>query len=77
MKAVQVVFDEETLRIADRAARQAKVNRSELIREAVRLYAARKHEIELEAAHRRGYERTPVRAGEFDALTKGQAWPEK
>jgi len=37
-KAVQIMLNDETLRAADREARRAKVNRSELFRRALAVY---------------------------------------
>jgi metal-responsive CopG/Arc/MetJ family transcriptional regulator len=75
-KIIQVVMDEETLRQADREAKRARVNRSELIRRAVAHYAAARRRRALEERHRAGYERTPVEPGELDVFAEEQAWPE-
>ncbi|MBI3206171.1 MAG: ribbon-helix-helix protein, CopG family [Myxococcales bacterium] len=77
MKTIQVVVDARTLKLADREARSAGVNRSALIRRAVAFYATKRAEAELAARHRAGYERKPVAPGEFDAWDAVQAWPEK
>lgn len=76
MKTIQVVLDDKTLRVADRAAQREKVNRSALIRKAIVLYAARQHELELERQHRAGYKALPVRPAEFDGWGAVQWWPE-
>jgi len=75
MKAIQVVLDEQTLRDADREARRANVNRSELVRRAVRLYVQHERTRELEAKHRAGYARHPERAEEFGGFEA--VWPEE
>ncbi len=77
VKTIQVVMDDKTLRVADREARSAGLNRSALIRRAVAFYSAKRAEAELEARHRAGYQRKPVAPGEFDAWDSVQAWPEK
>lgn len=77
MKTIQVVLDEKTLKVADRAAKRAKLNRSALIRNAITFYAARQREIALERQHRAGYEATPVAPGEFIGWGAAQAWPEE
>jgi metal-responsive CopG/Arc/MetJ family transcriptional regulator len=77
MKTIQVVLDEALLKEADHEARRANMNRSALIREALAYYLERSRQVELEARHRRGYERKPVLPGEFDAWDAVQAWPEK
>jgi metal-responsive CopG/Arc/MetJ family transcriptional regulator len=76
MKVVQIVMDEKTLRAADRAAKRAGMNRSQLVREAVRAYLARSSEKLLDERHRRAYEKSPVAPGEFDVWESEQAWPE-
>lgn len=73
---IQVVMDERTLRQADRAARRAGINRSRLIREAVRAHLAGLRERELDERHRRAYEEHPVQPGEFDIFEKEQVWPD-
>lgn len=74
-KAVQIVLDTETLRSADRAARLAKVNRSELFRRALAAYLEQIRVRGLEERHRAGYARHPERASEFGGFEG--AWPEK
>jgi metal-responsive CopG/Arc/MetJ family transcriptional regulator len=75
MKTIQVVVDAETLRAADREARRAKVNRSELFRRAVRLYLQRARARVLEDKHRAGYERHPEGADEFGGVEA--VWPQE
>ena len=77
MKTIQVVLDEQTLAVADKAAKRAKINRSALVRRAIALYAAHERERALEEQHRRGYEQHPVQPGEFDAWDAVRAWPSK
>jgi metal-responsive CopG/Arc/MetJ family transcriptional regulator len=74
-KAVQIVLDDKTLRAADRAARSAKVNRSELFRRALALYLERARIRELEERHRVGYADHPERPDEFAGFEG--AWPEE
>lgn len=77
VKTIQVVLDEATLKAADRAARSEKTNRSALIRKALGYYLAHRKQLELERKHRAGYERLPVKAGEFDVWDQVVAWPEE
>jgi len=77
MKTIQVVIDEPTLRAADRAASRAKINRSDLVRRALRDYVRRQQVAEIERRHRAAYEATPVRPGEFDVWDRLAAWPEE
>jgi len=74
-KAVQIMLDDETLRSADRAARAAKVNRSELFRRALAVYLEQVRIQQLEQRHRTGYLRHPERADEFGRFEG--SWPEK
>jgi len=74
MKTIHVVFDTKLLRAADRAARRAKLNRSALIREALREHLRRLEVRELEERDRKGYHTTPQ---ESDACWESEAaWPE-
>jgi metal-responsive CopG/Arc/MetJ family transcriptional regulator len=75
MQTIQVVLEASLLKLADRAARRAKVNRSALFREALREHLKRLETNERERRDRAGYERTP--ATEFGAWDKGAAWPEE
>ncbi|HVF61559.1 MAG TPA: ribbon-helix-helix protein, CopG family [Thermoanaerobaculia bacterium] len=73
---VQVVLDEELLREADRAARAAQVNLSELVRAALREHLRRLKVLEQEALDRCGYERDPDRAGDVARWERAAAWPD-
>jgi metal-responsive CopG/Arc/MetJ family transcriptional regulator len=59
MQTIQVVIDDDLLRSADRVARRSKVNRSALMREALRDYLKKLHYQELEQRDREGYEKRP------------------
>lgn len=74
-KAVQIVLDDQTLRAADRAARDAKVNRSELFRRALAVYLEQQRIAAMEKRHRAGYAKHPERAAEFGAFE--DAWPDE
>lgn len=75
MKTVQLVLDETLLRAADRQAKRSRVNRSELMRQALREHLKRLRIAELEARDRRGYQDQP--ACEFAALDGVASWPEE
>jgi metal-responsive CopG/Arc/MetJ family transcriptional regulator len=77
METIQVVLDAELLRAADRAAKQAKVNRSVLVRRALRehLRCLKKHE--LEARDRRGYQQWPDDPADAADWERVAAWPER
>ena len=60
MRRVQVVLDENLLKAADHFAHRIKVNRSALMRNALREYLKKFHYQELERLEREGYERFPA-----------------
>jgi metal-responsive CopG/Arc/MetJ family transcriptional regulator len=76
METIQVVLDEDLLRAADRAAKRLDINRSSLIREALRRYLkALQHEL-LERRDREGYERQPDTEPDLSVWEGVTAWPE-
>lgn len=77
MKTIQVVLDEASLRLADREARRAGLNRSALFRKALAYYLERHRILALEDKQRRGYEEKPVVPGEFDVWDGVSEWPER
>lgn len=74
MKTIQIELDERLLRAADRAARRFKVNRSALVRDALRAHLAALASRDRERADRAGYERFPDKDG--GAWDRAAAWPE-
>ena len=76
MRTVQMTLDEELMASVDEAAKKLKTTRSGFTRKALREALDRLTMSELEEKHRRGYEREPVRKGEFDVWEEEQAWPE-
>jgi metal-responsive CopG/Arc/MetJ family transcriptional regulator len=73
---VQIVLDEDLLRLVDRFARRSKMNRSALVRDALKEYLRTLELRELESRDRKGYEQHPERDGEFTIWEKVTAWPE-
>jgi len=76
METIQVVLDTKLLKAADLAAKRQKVNRSVLIRHALREHLKRLRELELEERDRRGYTAQPQREEEFRVWEDAAAWPE-
>ena len=76
MKTVQMTLDEDLVDRVDRAARKLGTSRSAFTRDALKAALMRLRSRELERKHRAGYERHPVKAGEFDAWVDEQAWPD-
>ena len=77
MSTIQVVIEEDLLRSANRVARRLKVNRSALIRDALREHLRRLRLGDLERREREAFERTPDDPAEFAAWDEVAAWPEK
>jgi metal-responsive CopG/Arc/MetJ family transcriptional regulator len=75
MRTIQVVIDEGLLRSADRLARRLKMNRSALIRDALRSHLKGLRLGDLERREREAYERTPDDGAEFAAWDGVAAWP--
>ena len=76
METIQVVLDSKLLRATDKVARRTKVNRSALIREALRAHL-RKLEIQaLEERDRRGYLLKPQDSEDLVWETIS-SWPEE
>ena len=76
MTTIQVVLEESLLQATDRAVRRLKVNRSALIRDALREHLRRLGVLENERRDREGYARRPIAKGEFEAWDKVAAWPD-
>ncbi len=76
MQTIQVVLDEKLLRATDGAAKRHKLNRSELIRQAIQAHLAQLHVTDMERRDRVGYEASPQRVGEYRPWEDTAAWPE-
>lgn len=76
MNTIQVVLDAKLLKAADLAAKRRKVNRSALIREALREHLKQLRMKELEERDRAGYRARPQRVEEFRAWEDIATWPE-
>jgi metal-responsive CopG/Arc/MetJ family transcriptional regulator len=77
METIQLVLDAKLLRAADRAARRAKLNRSALIRDALREHLRRLEIRELEERDRAGYVRLPQAESELLAWDAEAVWPKE
>jgi metal-responsive CopG/Arc/MetJ family transcriptional regulator len=75
METIQVVLDSALLRAADGAAKRARVNRSALVRAALREHLKRLETRELEARDRRGYEEHPGASTGTSDWERVAAWP--
>jgi metal-responsive CopG/Arc/MetJ family transcriptional regulator len=77
METVQVVLGKALLRAADDAARRYRMNRSALIRDALREHLKRLMVQQRERRDRDGYEAHPPRRGELTAWDKVAEWPDE
>ena len=77
METIQVVLDSELLRAANGAAKRSRVNRSALVREALREHLKRLRWREAEARDRRGYRERPHSARDTAAWEREASWPER
>jgi len=75
MATIQVVLDDALLQIADRFAKQQKINRSALIREALRVHLKKLRCQELERQERDAYERQPDDLDEVARWERVADWP--
>jgi metal-responsive CopG/Arc/MetJ family transcriptional regulator len=73
METIQIVIDAKLLQATDKAARKTKLNRSELVRLALREHLHRLETLESEERDRRGYAKFPPAAG--DEWEAEAAWP--
>jgi metal-responsive CopG/Arc/MetJ family transcriptional regulator len=77
METVQVVLGKELVRAADRAARKHRINRSALIRDALREHLKRLAARQRERRDREGYEANPGGRTEFRAWDRVAEWPDE
>jgi metal-responsive CopG/Arc/MetJ family transcriptional regulator len=75
MQTIQIVLDEHLLRATDDAARRVKLNRSALVRQALRDYLDKLRIAELESRDLQGFERLPDTADDLDAWERAATWP--
>lgn len=76
METIQIVLDGELLRATDHAARRARINRSALVRRALREHLKSLEIQELVARERRGYSKRPSRRKEVAIWERVAVWPE-
>lgn len=74
MKTVQMTLEDSLVEDVDRAASDLGTTRSAFTRDALRAALTNLKERELERRHRAGYERHPVKPGEFDGWEDEQVW---
>jgi metal-responsive CopG/Arc/MetJ family transcriptional regulator len=77
MKAIQLMWDEATLREIDRAAKRQKTDRSKFIRGAVEKVLRDMRRAELEEKDLRAYRSRPQKPDEHEPWQQIQAWPDE
>ena len=75
METIQIVIEKELLRATDRAARQRRLHRSALVREALRAHLRRLAVTERERKDRAGY--ASAADTEFSRWDRLTAWPDE
>jgi metal-responsive CopG/Arc/MetJ family transcriptional regulator len=76
MKTVQMTLDEGLIASVDKVVKRLGTTRSGFTRQALKAALREVRMKELEKKHREGYERKPVRRGEFDVWEAEQVWVE-
>ena len=74
MRTVQMTLDDALVQDIDKIVKKLGTTRSAFARDALRAALARVASEEQERRHRRGYERKPVRPGEFSDWEDEQVW---
>lgn len=77
METIQVVLDSKLLRATEAAARRTKLNRSALIREALRAHLKNLATRERELRDRKGYAAGRRESGELCGWEAEAVWPEE
>lgn len=76
MKTVQMTMEPDLIAQIDEAVRKLGTTRSAFTRNALRSALEDLRTQDLEHRHREGYQKHPVRSGEFDEWEAEQVWPE-
>jgi metal-responsive CopG/Arc/MetJ family transcriptional regulator len=77
METIQVVLDSKLLRATEAAARRTKLNRSALIREALRAHLKNLEIQQRELQDRKGYEAGRGDLGDLSGWEAEAIWPEE
>jgi hypothetical protein len=75
METIQIVLETELRIAADKAALRCRLNRSQLVLEALREYLLRLETRAREESDREGYRKSPSVRGEAQAWESEAAWP--
>jgi Arc/MetJ-type ribon-helix-helix transcriptional regulator len=74
-KTRSIRIDESLFKAVDAAARAEFRSRSEVFREALRLWLGRRTLEDKVRRHREGYARQSVKPDEFEPILRAQRWP--
>ncbi|MGI9302183.1 MAG: ribbon-helix-helix domain-containing protein [Gammaproteobacteria bacterium] len=74
MRTVQMTLDDKLIQAVDTAAKRLNQSRSAFTREALTAALAKLRVEPMEEKHRKGYEKHPVRPGEFSDFEDEQVW---
>ncbi len=74
MRTVQMTLEENLIVAVDKAAKRTGTTRSGFTREALKLALQNLRTRELERKHREGYQKRPVKRGEFSDWEHEQVW---
>jgi len=77
METIQVVMDSKLLQAINGAAKRARVNRSALVRTALREHLEHLKRRDLEERDRQGYQQHPDNLAEVVEWESEAAWPER
>ena len=74
MKTIQMTLDEELLNQVDKTRKNLRKTRSEFIRESLKNMLNELKIKGMEKQHKEGYQKKPVKQGEFDLWEDEQVW---
>ncbi|MEO8097974.1 MAG: ribbon-helix-helix protein, CopG family [Acidobacteriota bacterium] len=77
METIQIVIDTPLRKEADRVAKKSKINRSALVREALRAHLKQLRIREMEEQEIRAYKAMPDTLDNWAPWEREAAWPEK
>ena len=76
MTTIQVVLDDDLLDLTDQLAKKRHINRSALIREALRAHLKKLRYQDLESQEREAYRRQPDEMAEVTLWERVAEWPD-
>lgn len=74
MRTIQMTLDDELVDSVDKVVKKLKMTRSAFTRQALRNALVQANIKQLEAKHKKGYEKNPVGDSEFNIWESEQEW---